>query len=107
MEICMTAEEFAANSISKYNRRREGAKYYMIAHVNDALNNFSGKSAKVLVKLYCTPEFQAVCESAVEWLKVVDEVQEELVQKGFRTEWETYEDGSWSGKLTIEVAKYD
>lgn len=103
MEICMTAEEFAANSISKYNRRREGAKAYMIAHINYALNNFSGKCAKTMAKLCCTLEFLEICESVVEWLEIVDEIQMELVKLGYSVHWEADTDGDWSGILTMEV----
>lgn len=108
MEICMTAEEFARDSLSKYNAVRQECKDKMIDRVNWALREFAGRCAKMTVSIGCTEDFYNLCAGMTEWLDVVDEVQEELIQKGFRTSWETnYNAGGWLGTLTVEVSNND
>lgn len=107
MEICMTAKEFVANSISRYNRCREDAKDSTILYINLALKEFSGKDAKVTVPLACPHNFRNLCGNATEWRDIVDEIQKELVQKGFHSTWELLPNTMWMGKLTVEVSNND
>lgn len=107
MEICMTAEEFAKNSLSKYNAVRQECKDEMIDRINWALREFAGRCAKVTVKIECSESFRDICADTTEWLDVVDEIQEELVQKGFRSTLISDYDVRWASKLTVEVSNND
>lgn len=107
MEICMTAEEFAKNSLSKYNAVRQECKDEMIDRINWALGEFAGRCAKVTVKIECSESFRDICADTTEWLDVVDEIQEELVQKGFRSTLISDYDVRWASKLTVEVSNND
>lgn len=108
MEICMTAEEFAKTATSNYNRLRQETKGYMICEINDALRSTYNTKQKMMVRLSCPQAFRSVTEDVKEWESIVDEVQKELVQKGFRTTWILINSkGGYKGILTIEVAKYD
>lgn len=107
MEICMTAEEFARDSLSKYNAVRQECKDEMIDRINWALREFAGRCAKVTVKIECSESFRDICADTTEWLDVVDEIQEELVQKGFRSTLISDYDVRWASKLTVEVSNND
>lgn len=108
MEICMTAEEFARTATSNYNRLRQETKGYMICEINDVLRSTYNTKQKMMVRLSCPQVFRSVIEDVKEWESIVDEVQKELVQKGFRTTWILINSkGGYKGILTIEVAKYD
>lgn len=107
MEICMTAEEFARDSLSKYNAVRQECKDEMIDQINWALREFAGRCAKVTVKIECSKNFRYICANTTEWLDVVDEIQEELVQKGFRSTLISDYDVRWASKLTVEVSNND
>lgn len=107
MEICMTAEEFARDSLSKYNAVRQECKDEMIDQINWALREFAGRCAKVTVKIECSKNFHYICADTTEWLDVVDEIQEELVQKGFRSTLISDYDVRWASKLTVEVSNND
>lgn len=107
MEICMTAEEFARNSLSKYNAVRQECKDEMIDRINWALREFAGRCAKVTVKIECSESFRDICADTTEWLDVVYEIQKELVQKGFRSTLISDYDVRWASKLTVEVSNND
>lgn len=107
MEICMTAEEFAANSISKYNKCREDIKDSMICDINTALKEYAGRDAKVTVPLACPNNFRNLCGNVTEWLDIIDEILKELTQKGFRFTWELLPNTTWVGKLAVEVSNND
>ena len=107
MEICMTAKEFAASSINKYNKRREDVKDSAIFDINAALKEYASKDAKVTIPLACPHNFRGLCGDVTEWLNIVDEIQKELVQKGFRSTWKTLPKATWTGELTVEVSNND
>lgn len=108
MEICMTAEEFTKRVNSNYSRLRQETKEYMICEINDALRSAYNTKQKMMVRLSCPQVFRSVTEDVKEWESIVDEIQKELVNNGFRTTWILINSkGGYKGILTIEVAKYD
>lgn len=108
MEICMTAEEFAKTATSNYSRLRQETKEYMICEINDALRSAYNAKQKMMVRLSCPQVFRNVTEDVKEWESIVDEIQKELVNNGFRTTWILISPKQgYKGILTIEVAKYD
>lgn len=108
MEICMTAEEFAKSAISNYNHLRQETKEYMICEINDALRSAYNTKQKMMVRLSCPQVFRSVIEDVKEWESIVEEIQKELVNNGFRTTWILINaKQGYKGILTIEVAKYD
>ena len=107
MEICMTAEEFARSAISNYKRLRQETKEYMICEINEALRSAYNTKQKMMVRLVCPKVFKDVITDIKEWESVMNEIQEELVNNGFRTTWILINSKDYKGILTIEVAEYD
>jgi len=107
MEICMTAEEFARSAISNYNRLRQETKEYMICEINEALRSAYNTKQKMMIRLACPKVFKDVIADIKEWESVMNEIQEELVNNGFRTTWILINSKDYKGILTIEVAEYD
>lgn len=107
MEICMTAEEFARSAISNYNRLRQETKEYMICEINEALRSAYNTKQKMTIHLACPKVFKDVIADIKEWESVMNEIQEELVNNGFRTTWILINSKDYKGILTIEVAEYD
>lgn len=108
MEICMTAEEFAKAATSNYNRLRQETKEYMICEINDALRSAYNTKQKMMIRLSCPQVFRSVTEDVKEWESIVDEIQKELVNNGFRTTWILINSrGGYKGILTVEVSIHD
>lgn len=108
MEICMTAEEFTRNAISNYNRLRQETKGYMICEINEALRSTYNTKQKIMVRLSCPQVFRSITEDVKEWESIVDEIQKELVNNGFRTTWILINSkGGYKGILTVEVSNND
>lgn len=108
MEICMTAEEFTRSAISNYNRLRQKTKEYMICEINDALRSAYNTKQKMMIRLSCPQVFRSVTEDVKEWESIVDEIQKELVNNGFRTKWILISSKqSYKGILTVEVSNND
>lgn len=108
MEICMTAEEFTRNAISNYNRLRQETKEYMICEINEALRSAYNTKQKMMVRLSCPQVFRSVIEDVKEWESIVEEIQKELVNNGFRTTWILISSKQgYKGILTVEVSNND
>lgn len=108
MEICMTAEEFAKSAISNYNCLRQETKEYMICEINDTLRSAYNTKQRTMVRLSCPQVFKDAITDIKEWESIVDEIQKELVNNGFRTTWILINSkDDYKGILTIEVAEYD
>lgn len=108
MEICMTAEEFIRSAISNYNRLRQETKEYMICEINDALRSAYNTKQKMMIRLSCPQVFRSVTEDVKEWESIVDEIQKELVNNGFRTTWILISSKQgYKGILTVEVSIHD
>lgn len=108
MEICMTAEEFTRSAISNYNRLRQETKEYMICEINDALRSAYNTKQKMMVRLSCPQVFRSAIEDVKEWESIVEEIQKELVNNGFRTTWILISSKQgYKGILTVEVSIHD
>lgn len=108
MEICMTVEEFTKSAISNYNRLRQETKEYMICEINDALRSAYNTKQKIMVHLSCPQVFRSAFEDVKEWESVVEEIQKELVNNGFRTTWSlSSSKQGYKGILTVEVSNND
>lgn len=108
MEICMTAEEFTRSAISNYNRLRQETKEYMICEINDALRSAYNTKQKMMVRLSCPQVFRSAIEDVKEWESVVEEIQKELANNGFRTTWILISSKQgYKGILTVEVSIHD
>lgn len=108
MEICITAEEFTRSAISNYNRLRQETKEYMICEINDALRSAYNTKQKMMVRLSCPQVFRSAIEDVKEWESIVEEIQKELVNNGFRTTWILISSKQgYKGILTVEVSIYD
>ena len=108
MEICMTAEEFTKSAISNYNRLRQKTKEYMICEINDALRSAYNTKQKMMVRLSCPQVFRSAIEDVKEWESIVEEIQKELVNNGFRTTWILISPKQgYKGILTLEVSNND
>lgn len=108
MEICMTAEEFTRSAISNYNRLRQETKEYMICEINDTLRSAYNTKQKMMVRLSCPQVFRSAIEDVKEWESIVEEIQKELANNGFRTTWILISSKQgYKGILTVEVSIYD
>lgn len=108
MEIYMTAEEFTRSAISNYNRLRQETKEYMICEINDALRSAYNTKQKMMVRLSCPQVFRSAIEDVKEWESIVEEIQKELVNNGFRTTWILISSKQgYKGILTVEVSIHD
>lgn len=108
MEICMTVEEFTRSAISNYNRLRQETKEYMICEINDALRSAYNTKQKMMVRLSCPQVFRSAIEDVKEWESIVEEIQKELVNNGFRTTWILISSKQgYKGILTVEVSIHD
>lgn len=104
----MTAEEFTRSAISNYNRLRQETKEYMICEINDALRSAYNTKQKMMVRLSCPQVFRSAIEDVKEWESVVEEIQKELVNNGFRTTWILISSKQgYKGILTVEVSIHD
>jgi hypothetical protein len=105
MEICMTAEEFTRSAISNYNRLRQETKEYMICEINDALRSAYNTKQKMMIRLSCPQVFKSAIEDVKKWESIVEEIQKELVNNGFRTTWILISPKQgYKGILTVEVS---
>lgn len=108
MEICMTAEEFTRSAISNYNRLRQETKEYMICEINDTLRSAYNTKQKMMVRLSCPQVFRSAIEDVKEWESIVEEIQKELANNGFRTTWILISSKQgYKGILTVEVSIHD
>lgn len=108
MEICMTVEEFTRSAISNYNRLRQETKEYMICEINDALRSAYNTKQKMMVRLSCPQVFRSAIEDVKEWESIVEEIQKELANNGFRTTWILISSKQgYKGILTVEVSIHD